>query len=197
MTHTLHRHGSVESLQRDFCVLALVARQFDLKTEEAKASAVDRLKKIADVMASHDPANFGSLYVPNGFVLCVFDDRERLKETLAELKEKDYGISITVSGLVDEVFDICAEIGLQPHTVSYSLGAWGKRHLLPRAEILDLTTMCGHAMVAANLVNEAIDDVRTGRSTPEAAAKKVAGPCLCGCFNTARAAELLQQAARN
>lgn len=214
MTHTLHRQGSVESLERDYCVLALVARQFDLATEERKASAVQRLQGICDTMAKHGPANLGSLYVadgtyahdktaeeiraglkPNGFVLCVYEDRTKLRDVLAELKEKDFGISITVSGLIDRVFDTCEEVGLAPHTISYSLGVWGKRNLLPKAELLEITSMCGHAMTSANLVNRAIEDIRAGRKTAEAAAKEIAKPCACGCFNTSRAAELLRQAA--
>ena len=214
MTHTLHRQGSVESLKNDFAVLALVARQFDLLTDESKASAVRRLKGIADTMATHAPANLGSLYVPdgtyahnatleeirenlkpNGFVLCVYDDKEKLEGVLAELKEKDYGISITVSGLIDEVFGLGEKIGLKPHTISYSLGVWGKKNLLPKMELLEITSMCGHAMTSANLVNRAIDDIRAGRTTAEVAAKEIARPCACGCFNTTRAAQLLQQAA--
>jgi hypothetical protein len=214
MTHTLHRQGSIESLKNDYSVLALVARQFDLATEERKASAVERLQGITDTMAKYDPANLGSLYVPdgtyahnatleeiraglkpNGFILCVYDDRAKLEGVLSELRERDYGISITVSGLIDEVFDACEKVGLAPHTISYSLGVWGKRNLLPRMELLEITSMCGHAMTSANLVNKAIDDIKAGRRTPEAAAKEIARPCACGCFNTARAAQLLRQAA--
>lgn len=214
MTHTLHRHGSVESLENDYCVLALVARQFDLQTEESKASAVRRLQEICDVMAKHDPVNLGSVYVhngtyahdasleeirkglkPNGFILSVYSDRNSFRDVLAELKERDLGISITVSGLIDRVFDTCSEVGLQPHTISYSLGVWGKRNLLPRAEILEIATMCGHAMTSAALVNTVIDEIKAGKTTAAAAAKEIAKPCACGCFNTERAAELLQQAA--
>ncbi|MHB8990638.1 MAG: hypothetical protein ACYC66_03200 [Chloroflexota bacterium] len=214
MTHTLHRQGSVESLKKDYSVLALVARQFDLATEERKASAVKRLQGICETMARHSPANLGSLYVkdgtyahgmkaeevrdglkPNGFVLCVYDDKEKLKGVLTELKEKDFGISITVSGLIDEVFATCEEVGLQPHTISYSMGVWGKKELLPRMELLEITSMCGHAMTSANLVNKAIEEIKAGRTTPEKAAIEIARPCACGCFNTARAAELLRQAA--
>lgn len=39
MAHTLHRHGSVESLKKDYAVLALVARQFDLRTCERRTTA--------------------------------------------------------------------------------------------------------------------------------------------------------------
>ncbi len=213
MTHTLHRQGSVESLEKDYSVLALVARQFDLQTEESKTSAVKRLRGISDVMASNDPVNMGSIYVPgtyahdltaeqikaglkpNGFVLSVYDSQEKLKEVLSELKEKDFGISITVSGLIDRVFDTCDEIGLAPHTISYSMGVWGKKELLPKMEILEITSMCGHAMTSANLVKKAVADIKAGKTTAQAAAKEIARPCACGCFNTERAAALLQQLA--
>lgn len=216
MTHTLHRQGSRKSLEGDYCVLALVARQFDLATEERKASAVERLQGICDTMARHEPANLGSLYVregtyahgmkaeeiraglkPNGFVLCAYDSKEKLKGALAELKERDYGISITVSGLIDEVFGTCEEVGLSPHTISYSMGYWGKKNLLPKMELLEITSMCGHAMTSPNLVNKAIEEIRAGRKTAAAAAVEIARPCACGCFNMTRAAELLQQAASN
>jgi hypothetical protein len=214
MTHTLHRQGSRASLEQDYCVLAMVARQFDLATEERKASAIERMQGICDTMARHSPANLGSLYVndgtyahgmgaeeiraglkSNGFILCAFDDKENLKGTLAELKEKDYGLSVTVSGLIDQVFGVCEEVGIAPHTISYSMGYWGKKNLLPKAELLEITSMCGHAMTSANLVNQAIEDIKAGRTTAQEAAVKLARPCACGCFNTARAAELLSQAA--
>lgn len=214
MTHTLHRQGSRQSLEKDYCVLSMVARQFDLATEERKASAIVRMQGICETMANHDPANLGSLYVEggtyahgmgaeqirdglksNGFVLCAYDDREKLKGALAELKEKDYGLSVTVSGLIEEVFHTCEEVGLAPHTISYSLGVWGKKELLPKMEFLEITSMCGHAMTSANLVNRAIQEIKAGKKTAEEAAIEIARPCSCGCFNTSRAAELLQQAA--
>jgi len=214
MTHTLHRQGPVETLEKDYCVLALVARQFDLANDGRKASAVKRLQGICETMARHDPANLGSLYVnhgtyahdmsaeeirdglkPNGFVLCVYSDLNKFRDVLAELKEKDYGISITVSGLIDRVFDCCEEVGLMPHTISYSLGIWGKQELLPKMELLEISSMCGHAMTSPNLVNRAIADIKAGRTTAKAAAKAIARPCACGCFNTDRAADLLQKAA--
>lgn len=50
-------------------------------------------------------------------------------------------------------------------------------------------------MTSAYLVNRAIEEVKAGRKSAEATAVEIARPCACGCFNTARAAELLQQAA--
>lgn len=214
MTHTLHRNGDIESLKRDFPVLAMVARQFDLSTEETKRRTVEKLQAIFDLFLRYDPINIGSLYIPgtkvhgltnremraglkaNGFVGCVFGDRQSLKDALKELKERDFGISIVVSGLIDEVFAVCEEVGLQPHTVDLSLGVWGKKSLLPKAELLEITTMCGHAMISTSLVNDMIRKVREGHMTAEEAACELAKPCVCGVFNQVRAATLLQRLAQ-
>ena len=79
--------------------------------------------------------------------------------------------------------------------MAQSLGVWGKTELLPSKEVLEITTMCGHAMVAANWVEKMIEDIKKGKTTPEKAAEKLAKPCECGIFNPTRAAELLAAAA--
>ncbi len=213
MTHTLHRQGDCQALKKDFPVLAMVARQFDIVSDEAKQRTVQKLQAIFDVFWRNEPANIGSLYIPgtkmhgmsgpqmraglrpNGFVGCVFSNRASLREALKELKERDFGISIVVSGLTDEVFAVCDEVGLQPHTIDLSLGIWGKKRLLPRAELLELTTMCGHAMTATSLVLEMVDKVRAGHMTADQAARELAKPCVCGIFNQERAADLVRQLA--
>ena len=60
-----------------------------------------------------------------------FSDREAVRSFLMKLKEADTGISIVISGLIDEVAKIAKEIGLKPHTAFLSLGVHGKRALLP------------------------------------------------------------------
>ncbi len=213
MTHMLHREGTCASLQKDYPMLAMVARQFDIVDDGAKKRTLDKLQQIFDVFQRHNPTNLGSLYVPgtrahgmsdaelrkglkaNGFVGVCFSDRESLSATLAELKERDFGISIVSEGLIDEVFAVCDEVGLQPHTIDLACGIWGKKSLLPKAELMQITTMCGHAMTSPRLVEEMIDDVRAGRTTAEQAARKLAEPCVCGIFNQKRAAELLTELA--
>lgn len=214
MTHSLHRDGSRESLQTDFPVLAMVARQFDIVNDEAKKRTLDKLQAIFDVFVRHQPSNYGSLYVPgthahgmtdselraglkaNGFVGCVFSERTALKNALQELKARDFGISIIVSGLIDEVFSICDEVGLQPHTIDLSLGVWGNKKLLPKAELMEITTMCGHALVSAALVEDLVDQVRSKSITAQQAAAELAKPCVCGIFNQKRAAELIAKLAK-
>ena len=57
--------------------------------------------------------------------------------------------------------------------------------------------MCGHAMVSVNYINELIDEVRRGKTTPEAAAQELFKPCMCGIFNTDRAAKLIAEIVKN
>lgn len=213
MTHTLYRQGSCESLKKDFPVLAMVARQIDNVDDAAKQRTVEKLRAIFDVFWRYEPTNIGSCYVPstkahgtshaelraglkaNGFVGCVFSERESLRDALKELKERDFGISIVVSGLKDEVFEVCDEVGLQPHTIDLSLGIWGKQSLLPKVELLEITTMCGHAMTSTGLVLDMVNQVRGGHMTAGQAATELAKPCVCGIFNQRRAAELIEHLA--
>jgi hypothetical protein len=62
---------------------------------------------------------------------------------------------------------------------------------LPGDDILEVTTMCGHALIAANLVQSMVDEVKAGRKTADEAAKTLAPQCACGIFNPARAAKLI------
>jgi hypothetical protein len=62
--------------------------------------------------------------------------------------------------------------------------------------VLMLSTMCGHGMVSHALAKKMIDWVKEGRRTPEQAAGYLTRFCSCGVFNPARAARVLEQAAR-
>lgn len=109
------------------------------------------------------------------------------------IKEPDYGLSVTVSGLIDEVKDITRELSIKPHSINLSVGIHGKVQELPSPEVLEFVTMCGHGMISASLVEKLIEDVKAGSYTPEKAAEEMAGPCVCGIFNTERAAKLLEK----
>jgi len=123
----------------------------------------------------------------------VFRDREKLKACLKEIKERDFGISTVVSGLCGETEKICAEIGLAPHTVNYSLGVHGRTERLPEGEVLEIHTMCGHAMVSYNLIRHMVKQIEKGKITCRGAARKLARMCDCGIFNTYRAEKLLEK----
>ena len=205
MTHTLHRQGTRESLSRDYPLVSVAAHGINEK------GAGPKLGRFLEICWKHGPVNLGDMKQGSIFtydaeqiyknvsdttiVECVFDDINKVEAVLRELKEEDIGMPVVVSGLLDEVRKVCQKVGLQVHTIAQSLGVWGKTSLLPGKEVLEITTMCGHGMVSAGMVEKMIEDIKKGKISPEKAAKKLAKPCECGVFNPTRAAELLAAAA--
>jgi hypothetical protein len=204
MTHSLHRRGSACSLKEDFVILVTPAVDINHK------GSGEKLWKILDIVTEVGPNNIGSYETGTIYtgitideiranmpetprVRCCFDSKEKMHEVIRRIKEEDLGLSITVSGLNDEVLDICKDLDIKPHSVNYSLGVHGATELLPPEEVLELLTMCGHGMISKYLVKKAIDEVKRGKKTPYDAAVMVAQPCVCGIFNVSRAERLLSR----
>jgi len=126
-------------------------------------------------------------------VQAAFSSLEAAEAFIRALQLADLGLSVILTGLLTSVEDLCRRLGLSgaPHTVAFSLGILGHTELLPRPEVLEVTTMCGHGLISACLVERAIEDVESGRASPEAAAQMLGRPCVCGVFNPERAATLL------
>ncbi len=206
MSHSLHRFGPVESLKDDFCIYARAA-----KGVNRGAGVGDKLRKILAIYRSENAVNYGSSHAGRSFsngldpeeyaqtldnsygIIATFDDRQKVKGVLQKAKAADTGISLVVSGLIDDVVKTAREVGLKPHTATLSLGIYGKTEKLPEDDVLEMTTMCGHSLVAANLVREVMAKVRAGKITPEEAARIAAKPCTCGIFNTSRCAKKFQE----
>ncbi len=206
MTHSLHRRGSVEELRNDYVLLVTPAIGFN---HEGKRAA---LQKVVDIVFEVGPNNIASIegtgtvfagttkedikenIHDKGRVRCCFDSREKMAEVIKKLAEADLGLSITVSGLIDEVVPMARAAGLEPHTVNLSLGVHGRSGCLPSERVLEITTMCGHGLVATNLARAMIREVKAGRKTLEEAAVKLAQPCFCGILNTERAKRILLSA---
>ena len=179
MTHTLHRQGSVEDLHEDYVLLIFTAKGINREGSEEK------MQQIWEVISHYelDLVNFGNhnpdrdaaaLYdmdalkkAKSRIAHAVFKDRNTLKACLQELKEGDFGISVVVSGLYDETKKICEEVGLRPHTVNQSLGIQGKTEKLPNETVLEIHTMCGHAMVSPHLIDYMIRQIKDGEITCE------------------------------
>ena len=204
MTHSLHRRGERESLKEDFVVLGCPATGIN------KKGSAPRTREFLSICYKHGPINLGDMktgnihtttiddildHVTDGTIVqCTFDNREKVVALLRELKEKKPGISVIVSGVTDIVQRCMYEAGLDRiHTVEYSMGTWGKTERLPDFEILKLTTMCGHAMIASDLVGKMVRDIKRGRRTPEEACQEMARCCTCGNFNLTRGAQLLRE----
>lgn len=203
MTHSLHRSGSVESLRGDYVWFMYQSK--GINDQDIASKAVEFIAA-AEAVGSENWGDVKSgciLEIPVEDIRArvtdksrlrgVFTRREQVVEFLEIMKEKDTGISIVITGLLDEVLPACKEAGVTPHTVNYSLGVWGKKELLPTEDVLAVTTMCGHHQVAPRFVEKMADEVRRGRKTPEEAARELALYCPCGIFNQVRAAKLLEE----
>jgi hypothetical protein len=206
MTNTLHRRGTRESLKKDFVIFCLPARGLNAEGSAAK------VKEFMRICLKYNPVNMGD--ARHGNVLqdrntdvqaflsqkkdgemaaVVFTDVETLGRVMKELIAADLGVSINVSGLLEEVQTCCRNGGIERHSVEHSLGFWGAKDRLPEREILEVNTLCGHGMVSFNLIRKMVEYVRLRRLTPQKAARIMGRCCECGAFNPSRAEDLLKK----
>ncbi|MEJ2135938.1 MAG: hypothetical protein P8X86_11905 [Desulfofustis sp.] len=206
MTHTLHRQGHEESLAGDYTILAMPSS--GLNSE----GSLEKLSKALDIFLKYDPVNIGDskggsrfslgsdesvkkILVDNELVHAVYRTKEQLANVLVALREADLGLSVTIGGLVDNLEECCSKAELKPHTIVQSLGVMGKVEKLPESEVLEIATMCGHHLVSFDLINTLSKKVAKGKITSEKAGRKLAKCCICGVFNPARAAEIIEEVA--
>ena len=204
MTNTLHRQGTPGSLKNDYIIFAHTAKGI------TRDGSAPKLQEFMRICLKYNPVNIGDGKQGNilqddvdiqkliagqedgAGALAVFTDLDTLQKVVEELIRADLGISINISGLLDEVQVCCRKAGLTRHSAEHSLGFWGARDRLPEREILELNTLCGHGMVSFNLIRKMIDHVKLRRLTPGKAAKILAKCCECGVFNPVRAERLLE-----
>lgn len=207
MTHTLHRMGTAENLERDYVVFAMAAQGIN------RDGAAEKLRRFLEIILKHRPINYGDMKTGNGILVGqegvldgirdnsivhgVFTEESTVVEVLEELRNEDLGLSVVVSGLLDHVNECCQKAGIKRHTVEYSLGIWGRTDRLPEREVLEVSTMCGHGMVGFNLVKHMVEQIESGRLKPDEAARELASNCHCGVVNPERAAALLAKMARH
>ena len=208
MTHSLHREGSLESLETEYVLFIYPARGFNYK------GSAPKIRHMVELLYQAGPVNMiptslrrnmysgvtneeilDSITVEGTRVYSVFDDRENLKKALILIKEADEGISIMVSGVINRVREISAELGIDPHMVNLSLGIHGRTDRLAPADIREFTTMCGHGVVSPHLVKDMIRRVKTGKVSEWDGSVLLAEPCTCGIYNPFRSSELLREKA--
>ncbi|HSR11112.1 MAG TPA: hypothetical protein VLS90_06675 [Thermodesulfobacteriota bacterium] len=189
MTHSLHREGPLELLNEEFVIFVYPARGFNYD------GSAPKVRRLGEMLFQQGPANLlvttlrENMYravsheqildsIKDGAkIFCVMDTREKFKETLAKIKKIDAGISIVVSGVMDRIREISAELGIDPHTVNISLGIHGNTDRLPPPDIRQFTTMCGHGMVSPNLIRDLLRRVKTGKVPLREASLIAAAPC--------------------
>lgn len=211
MTHSAHRLATKEELKKDYVIFVRPAGGIDDIDEPTKKETLRKTKELADIAYKYEPVNIGRVGANctaqgddyntimsqkklNGF-MSVFTEKSKAAAVLKEFKKKDAGLSVVASGLTEDIFDICKEVGLKPHTILYSLGLWGKTEQAPDEDYLKITTLCGHSMVSPKMIDHFVEEVKKGNMTPIEAGKKIAKPCPCGIFNVSRAIEELTKLA--
>jgi predicted transcriptional regulator len=204
MSHSLHRRGCKESLKDDFVIL--ITPSVGINHENSGPM----LWKILDIITDVGPNNIGSYETGTIYtgvtieqikesmpetprVRCCFDSKEKMLEVLKRIKELDAGLSVTISGINEDVLEMANKLDIKAHSINYSLGIFGRTELLPPEEVMEFITMCGHGMISKDLVIKTINDVRKGKKTLRDAAKIIAQPCVCGIFNVDRAEKLLSK----
>lgn len=201
MTHSLHRYGEIAA-EKDFVWLMYQAKGVNDKNIAHKAQ--DFVAVVEEVGSENwgDVKTGPIVSYPEEEVLAnvgeksrlrgVFTSKEKVVEFLSKIREKDTGLSVVISGLLDLILESCQESNVTPHTINFSLGVFGNTEKLPDDNTLEITTMCGHHMVPDGVVNKCREDVKKGKISAEEAALKLATYCPCGIFNQVRAEEILK-----
>lgn len=203
MTHSLHRRGSAESLKHDYVWQPYPAQNInDQNLPEKFGAIIDIVEDLGSInwgdiktgpKVTVDPITIKQKLTQRSRVRGVFTEKAQVVEFIKKMKSLDTGLSLVVSGITDDVLDTCRETDTKPHSINLSLDIWGKKEMLPSENVLEVTTMCGHHMVSANIVKLVAERVKKGVVTPEEGGKSLARMCTCGIFNPERAAMLLKK----
>ena len=218
MTNTLHRYGDAESFHDDYIIFAIACKG---KNDEGAVDKLRIFLGICarygpvnignSSLGSYRPAkelgpsvHWKREHVADhraviegvhraATAAAVFDSRDKAEACLRDLIEADLGLSVNVSTSVEGAIRVATDCGIKRHSVEYSLGFTDPHDHLPDRQVLELSTMCGHGMISANLAKKMIDMVREARRKPEEAAAILARFCPCGAYNPVRARRMLEQ----
>ena len=176
MTHTLHRRGDRESLSEDIIVFTMSAKSFN---EEGSA---ERMRKFLDILLSHNPVNYGDMHdrkqqgqAPGRDPEQYPDDVSIVHAVFTDPAVVDRGPEGAERGRTRHLHhrlghprrdrEVLPRSRAREATVEHSMGYFGQTKRLPGHEFMELTTMCGHGMVPANLVETGAREIKRGKKT--------------------------------
>jgi hypothetical protein len=220
MTNTLHRYGDSESFSDDYIVFATPSTDRNDVDSVPKLKKFLEMALPFKPVSVGDPIHGGTLRPARGLstasnwkrdmtpdfravidgidapasVVAIFDNQLAAEQFLKVAAEADLGLSVNMSASIEGARECCNFAGITRHSVGYSLGFEGATEKLPDAQLLKLTTMCGHGMVSTSMAKKMVDWVKEGRRTPAQAVTYMARFCSCGVFNPARARRILEDA---
>jgi hypothetical protein len=203
MTHSLHRSGDIESQKEDFVWFMYQTKgvnDVNIKPKALEFIAVAEAvgsENWGDVKSGpklrYSIEEIKSKLSDKSRLRGIFTQKSQVVDFLKQIKAKDLGMSVIVTGVLSEVVPACKEAGVTPHSINYSRGVWGKKDKLPDDTTLSITTMCGHHMIPPKFVNHIMNRVKKGKLTPEDGAKELAEFCYCGIFNHIRCANIIEK----
>ena len=109
--------------------------------------AKEELLKILDKIFELNPSNIGSYETVTIFsgatiedikaqlseisrVRCCFSEKEKIKKLVKYIKNNEFGLSVTLSGLTEEIISQAEELEIEPHSINLSLGIfWENRKI--------------------------------------------------------------------
>jgi hypothetical protein len=218
MTNSLHRYGNAESFKDDYIIFAIPS--VGINDEDSVPKLRDFLRictkhnpinlgngnrnSLAPETGLNPSAHWKRKAVHDwkaviegvnkpGTVSAVFSRKENAEACLKEVVAADFGLSVNMSTSVENAKVVAECCCIKRHSVEYSLEFNDPHHHLPDAQVLSLSTMCGHGMVSFNLAKKMIEMVREGRRTPEEAANTLVRFCPCGIYNPERAKRILEE----
>jgi hypothetical protein len=221
VTNTLHRFGSAESFDDDFIVFAMackgpykqanaldglrrflqIALEYNpVNLGDARHGGAVRpsrdMNPLAHWKRDHQPDFKAVVDGLTDVTTCaaVFDNRDNAERFVRRIKDENLGLSVNVSTSIRGAEGCCEHAGIPRHSVGYSLGFEGRTEKMPNAQVMMLSTMCGHGMISHSLAKKMIDFVKENRRTPEEAAATLTRFCSCGVFNPSRAKRILEDA---
>lgn len=218
MTNTLHRFGHADSFKDDYIIFAIPSKGLNDEGSIPKLKAFLRIcarhnpvnmgngnrNSLGPERGLNPTAHWkrntkrdweGVIegVVKVGTVSAVFSSKADAEACLKEIVEADFGFSVNMSTSVENAIEAAKCCGIKRHSVEYTLGFNDPHDLLPDAQVLTISTMCGHGMVSFNLAKKMIEMVREGRRSPEDAANTLVRFCPCGIYNSERAKRILEQ----
>jgi len=200
----MHRVGTKESLAEDFIVIC-----DGMRLPEAEKN----LNKALELIKESYPLNIGAknagsecnLFTAGMDGICplntegaqgVYQDIGDVERLVGRFRDENLRLCVQLQGLFSETLGMLRRMGVKPHSVTLSLGTFGRTDLLPDGEALEIVTMCGHGRISAGVVERFTDEILAGKNTPEQASGQLAKICVDAAFNPLRARKLLANATR-
>ena len=197
MTHAVHRR--VPQKESDYVLMMRSTKGVN------RAGAGKKLLQFLERIEPLGPVNFGNpadgtllrternaikKNITDGSNLhIVFKDTESARKAVEIARDMDTGLSVSLTGPLDRIRGMAAEMGLRIDSYQIDLGTIGETHFSSATE--GILSLCGHMRVSQNLIGEMREKIKAGEVDPETAARKIGAVCLCGCFNPYAAGKLL------